>query len=134
MLQVINSYLRQEKLGIHAWLEGYPWKTMLSAQDRQPYEELFKAADTERKGILLKDEAMEFFKKSEVPVNILNQASSDNSVHEWLMHWQCGLDMGRSRYRQEGVLDGLWVLCCPENDSLCTKRQSARKPCDNDFG
>lgn len=51
------------------------WKQSLAAEERGTYAELFRAADAERKGILLKDEALAFFKKADIPQKILNEVS-----------------------------------------------------------
>ncbi|KAI7886028.1 EF-hand [Lichtheimia hyalospora FSU 10163] len=50
------------------------WESLLDPQEKTSYVELFRTADTEGKGVLLKDEAMEFFKKS----NIWEAADRDN--------------------------------------------------------
>jgi hypothetical protein len=58
----------------------------LSPEERHIYAQLFKAADIDGKGIVLGEEAVEFFKKSGVPPPILSEVS-DNRVEAmmWLM-------------------------------------------------
>lgn len=62
------------------------WETLLDPQEKTSYVELFRTADTEGKGVLLKDEAMEFFKKSNVPNNILGEASIFNNIYCRMMY------------------------------------------------
>lgn len=56
------------------------WETLLDPQEKTSYVELFQTADTENKGVLLKDEAMDFFKKSNIPNNILGEASIEQPL------------------------------------------------------
>ncbi|KAI9030800.1 hypothetical protein CLU79DRAFT_831332 [Phycomyces nitens] len=59
-----------------------PWESLMDPQELQIYADLFRKVDVENKSILLKDEAMSFFRKSDVPNNILTEiweaADGDN--------------------------------------------------------
>ncbi|KAI8141734.1 hypothetical protein BJV82DRAFT_580035 [Fennellomyces sp. T-0311] len=59
---------------------------MLDPNEKAAYVGFFRSADTEGKGILLKDEAMAFFRKSNVPGNYLNEIwdSADNDKKGFL--------------------------------------------------
>ncbi|KAI9311211.1 hypothetical protein BX666DRAFT_1998970 [Dichotomocladium elegans] len=50
-----------------------PWDSQLDPHEKSSYVEFFRAADTENKGVLLKDEAITFFKKANIPINIINE-------------------------------------------------------------
>ena len=51
------------------------WETLLDPQEKTHYVRFFRRADAEGKGVLLKDEAIAFLKKANVPDNILNEVS-----------------------------------------------------------
>ncbi|ORY94641.1 hypothetical protein BCR43DRAFT_476454 [Syncephalastrum racemosum] len=46
---------------------------MLNPQEKNAFTDIFREADAERKGVLLKDEAFAFFKKADIPNNILSE-------------------------------------------------------------
>jgi hypothetical protein len=50
-----------------------PGEENLTPEERHIYSQLFKAADIDGKGIVLGEEAVEFFKKSAVPSQILSE-------------------------------------------------------------
>lgn len=51
------------------------WDSQLTALEQNSYLELFKKVDADGKGIVLQDEALPFFKTSNVPDNILTEVS-----------------------------------------------------------
>lgn len=53
---------------------------MLNPQEKNAFTDLFREADAERKGVLLKDEAFAFFKKADIPNNILSEVSQREST------------------------------------------------------
>jgi hypothetical protein len=54
----------------------------LTPEERHIYPQLFKAADIDGKGIVLGEEAVEFFKKSGVPSHVLSEVCFDHSLVE----------------------------------------------------
>lgn len=50
-----------------------PGEENLTPEERHIYPQLFKAADIDGKGIVLGDEAVEFFKKSGLPSHVLSE-------------------------------------------------------------
>jgi epidermal growth factor receptor substrate 15 len=50
-----------------------PGEEHLTPEERHVYSQLFKAADIDGKGIVLGDEAVEFFKKSSLPSHVLSE-------------------------------------------------------------
>ena len=58
-----------------------PGDENLTPEERHIYSQLFKAADIDGKGIVLGEEAVEFFKKSGIPAQILSEVRVALSVY-----------------------------------------------------
>lgn len=88
------------------------WETLLDPQEKTSYVELFRTADTENKGVLLKDEAMDFFKKSNVPNNILGEIweAADRDNKGFLTDQEFCIAMKLIACAQHGILPASPVL------------------------
>ncbi|KAG0193404.1 hypothetical protein DFQ28_005408 [Apophysomyces sp. BC1034] len=88
------------------------WESLLDPNEKQAYVELFRTADTDGKGILLKDEAMSFFKRSDVPANILTEIwdASDNDNKGFLTDMEFCIALKLIACAQHGILTASPVL------------------------
>ncbi|KAG2171267.1 hypothetical protein INT43_002889, partial [Umbelopsis isabellina] len=86
-----------------------PGEENLTVEERHIYGQLFKAADVDSKGIVLGEEAVEFFKKSGVPPPILSEI------------WTAADDEQRGFLTQQEFYVALKLIACAQNGQLASE-------------
>ncbi|KAI9250981.1 hypothetical protein BDA99DRAFT_575312 [Phascolomyces articulosus] len=88
------------------------WETLLDPQEKTAYVRFFRRADVEGKGVLLKDEAMAFLKKANVPDNILNEIwdAADNDKKGFLTDQEFCIALKLIACAQHGIIPASPVL------------------------
>ncbi|KAI8393474.1 uncharacterized protein BYT42DRAFT_551153 [Radiomyces spectabilis] len=117
------------------------WQSKLTPQEKQVYADLFKKVDADDKGIVLKDEAMAFFKKSNVPMNILSEfwTAADNDNKGFLTDQEFAVALKLIACAQHGILTASPILSTtvslpyfdgttPAPSSVSTPRFNNRAP------
>jgi len=90
-------------------LTTVPGEENLTPEERHIYSQLFKAADIDGKGIVLGEEAVEFFKKSAVPSQILSEI------------WTAADDEQRGFLTQQEFYVALKLIACAQNGQLAAE-------------
>ncbi|KAI7859641.1 hypothetical protein BDC45DRAFT_496490 [Circinella umbellata] len=88
------------------------WETLLDPQEKTHYVRFFRRADAEGKGVLLKDEAIAFFKKANVPDNILNEIwdAADSDKKGFLTDQEFCIALKLIACAQHGIIPASPVL------------------------
>ncbi|KAI8583513.1 hypothetical protein K450DRAFT_221553 [Umbelopsis ramanniana AG] len=84
-------------------LSSVPGEENLTPEERHIYPQLFKAADIDGKGIVLGEEAVEFFKKSGLPSHVLSEI------------WTAADDEQRGFLTQQEFYVALKLIACFQN-------------------